>query len=162
MFSSSFQIGPKYKFLVPDLLLVVIYTWKWANTKKNCNFKDPHSFSSINKINVSFEIFYYCTIFPFLAHSVPSTILNTEFVSLLYKPKHSCSYSCILISQFSFLRYVKEYFSHISAQSSLSIFPQKYLCVCEDTYFILQNKYIFGFTEIVLDQIYLEMIASLV
>ena len=98
--------------------------------------------------------------FPFLAHSVPSTILNTEFVSLLYKPKHSCS--CILISQFSFLRYVKEYFSHISAQSSLSIFPQKNFRECEDTYFILQNKYIFRFTKIVLDQIYLEMIASLV
>ena len=28
------------------------------------------------------------------------------------------------------------------AQSSLSIFSQKYLCKCEDTYFILQNKYL--------------------
>ena len=28
------------------------------------------------------------------------------------------------------------------AQSSLSIFAQKYLHKCEDTYFILQNKYI--------------------
>ena len=29
-----------------------------------------------------------------------------------------------------------------SAQSSLSIFAQKYLCICKDTYFILQNKYL--------------------
>ena len=28
------------------------------------------------------------------------------------------------------------------AQSSLSIFTQKYLRKCEDTYFILQNKYL--------------------
>ena len=33
----------------------------------------------------------------------------------------------------------------ISAQSSLSFFAQKYLCKCEDTYFILQ-KSIFAFT----------------
>ena len=32
--------------------------------------------------------------------------------------------------------------SILSAQSSLSIFAQKYLCKCEDTYFILQNKYL--------------------
>ena len=30
----------------------------------------------------------------------------------------------------------------LSAQSSLSIFAQMYLCKCEDTYFILQNKYL--------------------
>ena len=29
-----------------------------------------------------------------------------------------------------------------SAQSSLSIFTQKYLYKCEDTYFILENKYL--------------------
>ena len=29
-----------------------------------------------------------------------------------------------------------------SVQSSLSIFAQKYLCKCKDTYFILQNKYL--------------------
>ena len=27
-------------------------------------------------------------------------------------------------------------------ESSLSIFTQKYLCKCEDTYFISQNKYL--------------------
>ena len=32
--------------------------------------------------------------------------------------------------------------SALSAQSSLSIFAQKYLRKCEDTYFILQNKYL--------------------
>ena len=30
----------------------------------------------------------------------------------------------------------------LSAQSSLSIFAQKYFRKCEDTYFILQNKYL--------------------
>ena len=29
-----------------------------------------------------------------------------------------------------------------SGQSSLSIFAQKYFCKCEETYFILQNKYL--------------------
>ena len=29
------------------------------------------------------------------------------------------------------------------AKSSLSIFVQKYLCKCEDIYFILQNKYLY-------------------
>ena len=32
--------------------------------------------------------------------------------------------------------------SYISLQLSLSIFTQKYLCICEDTYLILQNKYL--------------------
>ena len=31
---------------------------------------------------------------------------------------------------------------YISAQSSQSIFAQEYLRECEDTYFILQNKYL--------------------
>ena len=30
----------------------------------------------------------------------------------------------------------------LSVQSSLSIFAQKYPHICEDTYFILQNKYL--------------------
>ena len=33
-------------------------------------------------------------------------------------------------------------YNHLSTQSSLSIFAQKYLRKCEDTYFILQNKYL--------------------
>jgi hypothetical protein len=33
-------------------------------------------------------------------------------------------------------------YNHLSTQSSLSIFAQKYLCKCENTYFILQNKYL--------------------
>ena len=32
--------------------------------------------------------------------------------------------------------------TELSAQSSLSIFSQKYLLKCEDTYLILQNKYL--------------------
>ena len=32
--------------------------------------------------------------------------------------------------------------TELSAQSSLSSFSQKYLLKCEDTYFILQNKYL--------------------
>ena len=33
-------------------------------------------------------------------------------------------------------------YNHLSTQSSLSIFAQKYHCKCENTYFILQNKYL--------------------
>ena len=33
-------------------------------------------------------------------------------------------------------------YNHLSTQSSLSIFAQKYRCKCENTYFILQNKYL--------------------
>ena len=42
------------------------------------------------------------------------------------------------------MQYVSEYWiSKVRrAQSSLSIFAQKYLHKCEDTYFILQNKYL--------------------
>ena len=42
------------------------------------------------------------------------------------------------------MQYVSEYWiSKVRrAQSSLSIFAQKYLHKCEDTYFFLQNKYI--------------------
>ena len=31
---------------------------------------------------------------------------------------------------------------YLQSQSSLSIFAKNYLCKCEDTYFILQNKYL--------------------
>ena len=37
---------------------------------------------------------------------------------------------------------LKKDHTELSAQSSLSIFSQKYLLKCEDTYLILQNKYL--------------------
>ena len=38
--------------------------------------------------------------------------------------------------------YIFWYLIELGAQPSLSIFAQKYLCRWEDTYFILQNKYL--------------------
>ena len=48
---------------------------------------------------------------------------------------------------------------YLQSQSSLSIFAKNYLCKCEDTYFILQNKYLHIYEDSFGAKILREMIA---
>ena len=64
-------------------------------------------------------------------------ILRHAFIILL------CMYDFVAINRINDKnRSLNLWIYVVSVQSSLSIFAQKYLHKCEDTFFILQNKYL--------------------
>ena len=107
-----------------------------------------------------------CVFLLFQGNSSSRTLKNdgtwiSEFFTYLQIRKNTFFFEIIVQYKILIRHHIQNQldFGLLSAQTFHSIFAQKYLRKCEDNYSILQNKYL-HFIKIILEQRYLEMIAS--